>query len=79
MMKLIGALALLFLVLGVILFLTRLPPKPRSASRSTLPKPSDDVVALIRSGQNVAAVRAYRKQTGVSLREARGMIARYAE
>ena len=59
-----------------ILTLTVLKPKPREVS--SLPSPSQDVIALIGLGEKVAAIRAYRKQTGASLLEARRVVELYA-
>lgn len=50
------------------------PPRDVSA----LPEPSDAVKALLRSGNRIAAIRAYRRQSGASLLEANRVIARHA-
>ncbi len=50
------------------------PPRDVSA----LPEPSDAVRALLRSGDRIAAIRAYRRQCGASLLEANRVIARHA-
>ena len=50
------------------------PPRDVSA----LPDPSDAVKALLRSGNRIAAIRAYRRQSGASLLEAKRVIARHA-
>jgi hypothetical protein len=38
------------------------------------PAPSDKVVALVRGGQNIEAIKAYRMQTGLGLRQSKDMI-----
>ncbi|MEJ2794645.1 hypothetical protein WAE56_14640 [Iodobacter sp. LRB] len=47
------------------------PPSPHI---STLPAPSSDVLALISSGKVLAAIKAYRKQTGARLKDAKKII-----
>ena len=42
----------------------------------SLPMPCESILALARAGQEVEALRAYRRLTGAGLREARAMIAR---
>ena len=51
--------------------------KPRDVS--ALPALSDEVKALLRSGRKIAAIRACRRQCGVSLLEANRVIARHAD
>lgn len=66
------ALLAIGLVLVVVAF-TR--ARPRDAS--TLPRPSDEVAQRIERGERVAAIRAYRRQTGASLAEAYRLVLHY--
>ena len=63
---------------AIVLALVVIAKQPRPRPTSVLPKPSNDVQRLIRQGKKVAAIRAYRKQTGASLLEARNVIEHHA-
>jgi|HigsolmetaAR203D_1030402.scaffolds.fasta_scaffold25761_3 hypothetical protein len=67
-------LAIVVIVLALVVIAKQ--PKPRPVS--DLPVPSDDVRGLIGQGKKVAAIRAYRKQTGATLLEANHVVGRYA-
>lgn len=71
-MALAFALAAVFVVL---LAAYAVRPKPRGADG--LPKPANDVQQLVTAGRKVAAIKAYRKQTGASLLEATQVIEGY--
>lgn len=55
--------------------------KKHSAARAVgeMPEPSPDVHELIAAGKTVAAVKAYRKETGASLIEANNVVKHYAQ
>jgi hypothetical protein len=53
-------------------------PRARPRDASALPKPSDEVKRLISGKQELAAIRAYRRQTGASLLEAYQVVRRNA-
>ena len=67
-------LAIVVVMLLLVLIANR--PKPRPVS--DLPVPSDGVRTLLEQGKKVAAIRAYRKQTGATLLEANNVIGRHA-
>jgi len=46
-------------------------PAPRI---ETLPLPSQEILALVASGEMIAAIKTYRKQTGASLKDAKQII-----
>jgi hypothetical protein len=51
--------------------------RPNQRNVAELPSPSDEVRALLSSGEKIAAMRAYRKQTSASLSEASRVIDHY--
>lgn len=62
---------------GVVAALAAITGRPKARAVSELPDPSDEVTHLLREGKKVAAVRAYRKQTGATLLEAHHVIKRH--
>ena len=64
-----------FIILGLLVVTTKNRPKQRDVSE--LPKPSDAVLAEVGRGEKIAAIRAYRKQTGASLPEAVRVVERH--
>ncbi len=61
----------LFMLSGFASVLSLLKKSDLSNSDKKLwPEPSLEIIALIRNGKKVAAIKAYRKQTGAGLREA---------
>ena len=71
------ALAALFTIL-LVLFIIFIVPQTKPRNITDLPAPAEDVLGLIRSSKKVAAIRAYRKQTGATLLEASRVITHHA-
>ena len=69
-LRIIGAL-LLCSGLASLWVALRNSPAPRI---ETLPLPSQELLALAASGEMIAAIKAYRKQTGASLKDAKQII-----
>ena len=62
----------------IVLTLVVIIKQPRPRPTSDLPDPSNDVQRLIRQGKKVAAIRAYRRQTGATLLEASNVVGHHA-
>lgn len=65
---------LLVVVAVVVLVALSALRKPKARDASELPAPDGAVAALITAGNKVGAIRAYWKQTGASLLEAKRVI-----
>ncbi len=69
--------AVAFVAISVVLAII-MANQPKARDISALPRPSADVRRLIEQGRKVAAIRAYRRQTGASLLEAYRVVDRHA-
>ena len=76
MTGLLAVATFLLAVLTIVVILGAPQSRPRSAS--DLPAPAGNVLALIKAGEKVAAIRAYRRQTGATLLEASRVVAHHA-
>jgi len=70
--------AMTFMVLTVVIALIAICFQPRQREVAALPVPSRDVKELIRAGRRIAAIRSYRRRTGVTLDEASRVIGHHA-
>lgn len=70
--------AVAIVAISVVLVIVVMANQPKARDVSALPRPSEDVKRLIEQGRKVAAIRAYRRQTGASLLEAYRVVGRHA-
>lgn len=64
-------------VIIIVLLLIFAAKRPKARPVSELPEPSEEVRRLIAQKQKIAAVKAYREQTGASLAEATQVVTYY--
>lgn len=73
-----GLLAFVTVLLVLILILVAPQSRLRPRKVSELPVPAGDVQGFIDAGEKVAAIRAYRRQTGATLLEAVRVVTHHA-
>ena len=62
----------------IVLTLVVIAKQPKPRPNSDLPDPSSEVQCLLEQGKKVAAIRAYRRQTGATLLEASNVVGHHA-
>jgi ribosomal protein L7/L12 len=51
----------------------------QSIDANALPEPSAEVLALVQSNEKIAAIKAYRQQTGAGLKDAKDVVEKCAQ
>lgn len=73
-----GLLGFVTVVLALILLLVWPQSRLKPRKISDLPAPAEEVRGFISAGRKVAAIRAYRRQTGATLQEAVRVVTHHA-